>query len=575
MIYLSDKISELPKNCLFDKGKVGCGGTTLAIEGSEPYVIAVPYASLVENKVRQYPNERYPYRIFGVSEGVTPDSVRKYLSQAASPKIMTTYDSLGKVIEAFGDVSGVNLLIDEYHILFTQYSFRKNAIMGVLENFKRFRSFTFMTATPLEADFILDELKGIPVVTQVWDEDERFTISVKQVQCKSVLASAFKMIKAFLSGEIEGNAYFFVNSVKAIKVLIKKAGLTEKECRAIYSKSNPMNVGVPNSDVDSAPKKINFLTSTVFEGCDIFDRDGVTIILSDHYFKNSLLDISTSVQQIAGRIRDSRYIGRIYHLFKNNRYYGELSTEDYQKYIAEETERNKRLAEEYNSLDEEARRSIKELDLQYIEKGDDNRFHFDPNRPKIDLFNFKVSHIYSSNVTVSEEYRQHLGIDTETSTDRLTLESLDIAGGAGIDKSFKEVVQEIRNTDSLLHRNMKMREARFIYPFLSDAIHKLGFERIESLKYSQRAVQDELNLISDNSTDFKICRRLGYSIGDFHSNADIKSDLKKAYKSLMLKRAAKAVDISKFYVVKKAKKRIRGELKEGYIILSPKYRIAA
>lgn len=344
MIYLSDKISELPKNCLFDKGKVGCGGTTLAIEGSEPYVIAVPYASLVENKVRQYPNERYPYSIFGVSEGVTPDSVRKYLSQAAIPKIMTTYDSLGKVIEAFGDVSGVNLLIDEYHILFTQYSFRKDAIMRVLENFKRFRSFTFMTATPLEADFILDELKGIPVVTQEWDEDERFTVSVKQVQCKSVMASALKMIKAFLSGEIEGNAYFFVNSVKAIRVLIKKAGLTEKECRAIYSKSNPMNVGVPNSDVDSAPKKINFLTSTVFEGCDIFDKDGVTIILSDHYFKNSLLDISTSVQQIAGRIRDSRYIGRIYHLFRYNRYYGELSTMDYEKFIAEETERNKRLA---------------------------------------------------------------------------------------------------------------------------------------------------------------------------------------------------------------------------------------
>lgn len=573
MIYLSDKISELPKNCLFDKGKVGCGGTTLAIEGSEPYVIAVPYASLVENKVRQYPNERYPYSIFGVSEGVTPDSVRKYLSQAAIPKIMTTYDSLGKVIEAFGDVSGVNLLIDEYHILFTQYSFRKDAIMRVLENFKRFRSFTFMTATPLEADFILDELKGIPVVTQEWDEDERFTVSVKQVQCKSVMASALKMIKAFLSGEIEGNAYFFVNSVKAIRVLIKKAGLTEKECRAIYSKSNPMNVGVPNSDVDSAPKKINFLTSTVFEGCDIFDKDGVTIILSDHYFKNSLLDISTSVQQIAGRIRDSRYIGRIYHLFRYNRYYGELSTMDYEKFIAEETERNKRLAEEYNSLDEEARRSIKELDLQYIEKGDDNKFHFDPNRPKIDLFNFKVSHIYSSNVTVSEEYR-HLGIDTETSTDRLTLENLDIAGGAGIDKSFKEVIQEIRNTDSSLLRNLKMREARLIYPFLSDAIHKLGFERIESLKYSQRAVQDELNLISDNSIDFKVCRRLGYSTGDFHSNADIKSDLEKAYKSLKLNRAAKAVDISGFYVARKAKKRIRGELKEGYIILSPKYRIA-
>lgn len=573
MTYLSDKISELPKDCLFNKGKVGCGGTTLAIEGREPYVITVPYAGLVGNKVRQYPNERCPYILFGVSEGVTPDSIRKYLSQAAVPKIMTTYDSLGKVIEAFGDASGINLLIDEYHTLFTQYSFRKDAIMGVLDNFRRFKSFTFMTATPLEDDFILDELKWIPVVTQEWDENEKFTVSVNQVKCRSVMTSAVKMIKAFLSGEIEGNAYFFVNSVRAIKELIQKAGLTEENCRAIYSKSNRTSIGIPNSDVDSKPKKINFLTSTVFEGCDIFDEDGVTIILSDPYFKNSLLDISTSVQQIAGRIRDSRYIGEIYHLFRKNRYFGELSTEDYQKHILKETERNKRLAEQYNRLDEEARKGIKELDLPYIEKGDDNKFHFDPNRPKIDLFNFKVSHIYNSNVTVSEEYG-HYGINTESSTDRLTLKSLGINTGPGIDKSFKEVVLDLRNSTTLI-RNLKMREAKVVYPFLPDAISKLGFERIESLKYSQRAIQDELNLISDHSIDFKICRRLGYSTGDFISNAKIKSDLEKAYKSLRLNRTAKAVDISKFYEVRKSKKRINGELKEGYVILSPKYRIAA
>lgn len=125
MTYLSEKISELPKNCLFDKGKVGCGGTTLAIEGREPYVIAVPHVSPVDNKVRQYPNDRFPFRVFGVAEGVTVDSIRKYISETAVPKIMTTYDSLGKVIEAFGDVTKINLLIDEYHKLFTQYSFRK------------------------------------------------------------------------------------------------------------------------------------------------------------------------------------------------------------------------------------------------------------------------------------------------------------------------------------------------------------------------------------------------------------------------------------------------------------------
>jgi len=52
----SNQITSLPSNCIFDKGKVGCGGTTLAIESNKPYVIAVPFISLIENKVSQHSN---------------------------------------------------------------------------------------------------------------------------------------------------------------------------------------------------------------------------------------------------------------------------------------------------------------------------------------------------------------------------------------------------------------------------------------------------------------------------------------------------------------------------------------
>lgn len=50
--YLNNLINELPTNCLFDKGKVGCGGTSMAIECNKPYVICVPFTSLVENKLQ-------------------------------------------------------------------------------------------------------------------------------------------------------------------------------------------------------------------------------------------------------------------------------------------------------------------------------------------------------------------------------------------------------------------------------------------------------------------------------------------------------------------------------------------
>lgn len=44
--YLKDLIPSLPTDCLFDKGKVGCGGTSLAIECNLPYIICVPFVSL-------------------------------------------------------------------------------------------------------------------------------------------------------------------------------------------------------------------------------------------------------------------------------------------------------------------------------------------------------------------------------------------------------------------------------------------------------------------------------------------------------------------------------------------------
>ena len=53
-VYLEDFMQELPVNCLFDKGKTGCGGTTLAIKNTKDTIIAMPYVSLIKNKVSQH-----------------------------------------------------------------------------------------------------------------------------------------------------------------------------------------------------------------------------------------------------------------------------------------------------------------------------------------------------------------------------------------------------------------------------------------------------------------------------------------------------------------------------------------
>jgi len=55
------------------------------------------------------------------------------------------------------------LLVDEYHILFNQYSFRNEPITKLLQLAPKFREVTYMTATPLYEEFMIEELKDMPV----------------------------------------------------------------------------------------------------------------------------------------------------------------------------------------------------------------------------------------------------------------------------------------------------------------------------------------------------------------------------------------------------------------------------
>ena len=52
-------------------------------------------------------------------------------------------------------------------LLFTEYSYRYEAVQSVLNNYTKYSEFCFMTATPLDEEFELEELKDIPVVEAV------------------------------------------------------------------------------------------------------------------------------------------------------------------------------------------------------------------------------------------------------------------------------------------------------------------------------------------------------------------------------------------------------------------------
>ena len=75
---------------------------------------------------------------------------------------MATYDAIPRVAEIAGAeiYAKALLLVDEYHRLLFDYSFR--AITGLLAEMLKFSRATYMSATPIEREFLLDELQTLP-----------------------------------------------------------------------------------------------------------------------------------------------------------------------------------------------------------------------------------------------------------------------------------------------------------------------------------------------------------------------------------------------------------------------------
>lgn len=565
--YLGEQTKKvtLPKNAIFDKGKVGCGGTTLALESEHPYIICVPFVSLIENKVEQIksnPDKEEVYGFYG--DNNKKKDLTDYLKRVSCPKIMVTYDSLGKLTNWI-DSSKFKILIDELHLLFTEYSYRNEAVQSVLNNYMKYNEFCFMTATPLEEEFLLEELKDIPVVEAVWNTTT--TVKVQSVRCiNKVKDTVAQLIMKFRDGEYKENAYFFVNSVGYITDLVKICDLDDSNTRAIYSKNNKTDVGLKRGSTLDQPKKINFITSTAFEGCDIYDEDGLTFIISDSSETQTLIDISTKFQQIAGRIRNSKYSNVIYHIYKETRY-SSLSYEEFKQFTDKTISETKEMISDISGKSYADKISTNEL---YVRK-EGNIFRFDPNKVKIDLYNFKICrNIYSLRVNLNAEYKKY-----NFEVDNFDFISEEVRSINVMAQSFKEIIEELKEEDKEVYRlDRPVRELAFKkYPFLEEAINKIGFKGIEDLKYNITNIKIKLIGKLDKSEDNKITLSLkgtsAIKVGEFIESSKAKALFQKIYRELGITKVAKGTDILNYYDVKDNKeitKKIDGKATKGYLI---------
>lgn len=544
---------KLPSKVLINKGKVGCGGTTVALTDNRDTIVCVPFVNLIKNKCKQ--NKE----VLGVYSGVTIDKINEYVETHKIKKIMCTYDQLPRL----ASVVGYNyfLLVDELHLLFLQYIFRDTAIRGVLNEYKNFKDWAFLTATPIESEFMLDELKDIPVYNIEWESKREIT--VEAVKCDSVKSTIASIIEKFLNNEIEGNAHIFVNSVKFIATMIKYFDFEETQCRAIWSKNNKEYknscAGIPNSDTLSKPKKINFYTSTCFEGCDLYDENGKIFIVSDSSKAQTLLDISTSIRQIAGRIRNTKY-DKIYHLFSNTRYNTDLSYEEFKEYALNEAEEAKKYASRINS-DAELLKGTKSSEYVYLYKNE-NGFEFDKNLILIDIFNYKNNNTYSLSVNMLNEYaKNNIKVNLTSDDKKIKIASKTI--------TWKEYVKrycELKKSEYYMGDEIELIEEK--YPFIKAAYELFGDTlvdmRIDNVKRAVIAKDDKKNQSEKIIYLLRTCD--GFKEGTFTTGKKIKEILQTIYDKAGFNKKATISDFRNYAELKPANKRIDGEQVNGYII---------
>jgi hypothetical protein len=369
---------------------------------------------------------------------------------------------------------------------------------------------------------------------------------------------------AYLSREVikqnrTGNLHFFVNSVKFIKNVIDKAELRPEQVKIVCAidDKNFRKLGEGYAiEMPSDPiKKVNFYTSTAFEGCDIYDKVGRIYIISDGSQDHTLLDISTLFIQICGRIRNSIYNDEVTHIFSTTRYSVDVSLEEFKESTQRTLNKAVKLADDTNQVPEDSRATllskIPYINEQYV-RIENNRLKVDRNFANIDIVNFKITkQIYKTVITLSEELQRNgFGVSVKTVKVESAAEKVEMNPKAKV--SFKDLFDEYvrikempMNFDFADNPHYKLAVIEKNNPLIKEAYNKLGKEKVEELKYVQTNIKRELLKQMDISNEYKIVEMINSCIPYYVAfpNVTVKEKIQEIYNFLGIERTAKATDL--------------------------------
>lgn len=549
---------------IVNKTKTDVGGTYVAANCSSNYIIVCPFKDLVDSIAADKNNR---YEVFKCYGGVREYQFRKYIKNNTTYKIAVTYDSLPKLIGWLSGTEGWKVLVDEYHLILEDMDFRYDAINGLMEEIQKFRHYSFLSATPIDLDFEIDFLKQLPHYKVQWNGVTKITpIRYKVTQLTKGLA---RFIQIFLDEgislpDINGNVskveelYIFINSVTSIKQIADTLKLNPddvKICCADRIRNNKLLGEYQIESVSSPNKKINFFTKKCFQGCNLFTNNGLIIVASDAYRTQTLVDISTTMEQIAGRIRINDEYQNIFrnvivHLFSTNK--NVMSDEEFEMLMQDKEKEADKLLSGWSKLDKEERQTyIKRMNLDTeLVSIINGKMVYNNLKKQSFIYKQELRKIYRDGISIRDSFVQSEKFEL---TNQNEWEDFNIKLAKAMTVSYEQLLKDYLDSPSESYEQE--------YPEFPLIKRYLKESEMNTLRWNREKM---LKAVEDKKQVDKVFLAI-YQPG-FISNQDLKGKLKDEFGRLGIKLSPKATLIENctLYSVEKASRKIDGKTVSGY-----------
>lgn len=549
---------------IVNKTKTDVGGTYVAANCSSNYIIVCPFKDLVDSIAADKNNR---YEVFKCYGGVREYQFRKYIKNNTTYKIAVTYDSLPKLIGWLSSTEGWKVLVDEYHLILEDMDFRYDAINGLMEEIQKFRHYSFLSATPIDLDFEIDFLKQLPHYKVQWNGVTKITpIRYKVTQLTKGLA---RFIQIFLDEgislpDINGNVskveelYIFINSVTSIKQIADTLKLNPddvKICCADRIRNNKLLGEYQIESVSSPNKKINFFTKKCFQGCNLFTNNGLIIVASDAYRTQTLVDISTTMEQIAGRIRINDEYQNIFrnvivHLFSTNK--NVMSDEEFEMMMQDKEKEADKLLSGWSKLDKEERQTyIKRMNLDTeLVSIINGKMVYNNLKKQSFIYKQALRKTYKDGISIRDSFMQSEKFEL---TNQNKWKDFNIKLAKAMTVSYEQLLKDYLDSPSESYEQE--------YPEFPLIKRYLKESEMNTLRWNREKM---LKAVEDKKQVDKVFLAI-YQPG-FISNKDLKSKLKDEFGRLGIKLSPKATLIENctLYSVEKASRKIDGKTVSGY-----------